>query len=695
MSLCYQLTILLLLFASIYSSNYSLNESLCVYQCIDRYSCNNNIIDCTQCLSQQICQIICIGDESCNDLHIISIHNIKINLQCKGENSCKNINFINKKQEEDINNNNNYKNENILSFICECIPSQMYNIYKTFIIDMFNYLKEENYWLYSLTHLLNQAINIRYLPQLIYYHIKHDLHYVYINDDDDDQYQEQVTMDYIIPDLLKINDCQYMNKYVLSQLKNIENDMDIICIFNNIKYKLLDYVGFSSYVYVIKAINLEQENNYNNNNIVIIKFFDLKSSECDNNLLIKEINGQKLSNIIIPDTSIKIINHSNITKIKDYDIDYGIIIMEYIDNGDVSKYIKYILQIQQKEKQLQQQEEFANFMICRLLDDISFSLNIISNYDNYLYLHNDIKPANIFIFNLNSMLFKLGDFGHMMELKYILNISNDIVALGTPNYIALSMSDLMLNLYSENQTIYEKAKNIYLKYPIHADLYQLLSSILSLYNTICDKNYIYNGDTMSICKLLNDKKLNLDINAENSNSSFIEYFQENRSKLGLLYVLNSQRFKRIDKILLNYKQETKNNKLFHFIAKYINSLYNDYKNDNIDNNKPYLWSMFRNGLNNICKNQYLLSIRNNNNNDYDKNNRFKYQIWQYDKDKNPNILLKEILDDLNDSCYVNNIIIYNRATKDIIYPRHDEITDIHVKLENKARAFNKIFYREL
>eukprot|EP01084_Bolivina_argentea_P018368 34197_1 len=371
-----------------------------------------------------------------------------------------------------------------------------------------------------------------------------------------------------------------------------------------------------------------------------------------------------------------------------------VIIMEYIAGGDLSKYIKNILNKEMNDIHIDKQEEFANFMVCRLLDDMTLSLIKLYEYKNLGYLHNDIKPGNIFI-NLSKMKFKLADYGHMMPLSYILNKTNVINALGTPNYIGLSMGDLMLNLFDDEE-LYNKAKYMYLKYPNHADLYQLLASVISLYNTICDSNLINN----TICEIINNKTLYLDINAEDKNSSFMTR-TEPQDEHELLYVVNKERYYRIKDIM-----EYNGNKLFQLILKYIIGLTNDYlvyrknETDTINeydkNNDTYSLEIFRNDIKTVCD-AYMIA-------DDEKQYVFNYQIWKYDKNMSRGVLYKFVNEiDFNQLGEENNgdfcsdvinddtVIIYDSEKGNIIFPKKDKLNDIHHELTKTAVAFNEFY----
>ena len=199
---------------------------------------------------------------------------------------------------------------------------------------------------------------------------------------------------------------------------------------NNLEdFDILQILGKGSYGFVAKIRSLK------NKKIYAMKQIDLSQlgSEKERQLCIGEIS------------LLKNLNHQNINKyyktIKINNCLY--IIMEFMDNGDISGFINAHKKFQKPVKE----EEVWNIILqC---------MNALDYLHKKKIIHRDIKPANLFM--TNDKIIKIGDFGvsaKMESLKTSIreNSTFNNTIVGTPLY----MSPEMINneAYNEKNDIF-------------------------------------------------------------------------------------------------------------------------------------------------------------------------------------------------------------------------------------------------
>ena len=201
-------------------------------------------------------------------------------------------------------------------------------------------------------------------------------------------------------------------------------------------FEILQILGKGSYGFVAKIRSKK------NKKIYAMKQIDLGKvgSEKEKQLCWQEI------------TLLQQLNHSNINKCyKTFNYDPSIyIIMEFMDNGDISGFIN----AHNKFKIPVREEEVWNILLqC---------LNALSYIHKRGVIHRDIKPANLYM--TNDKTIKLGDFGVSAKINNFNqsireNYSNGTV-VGTPLYMSPEMInnrgyDNKTDVYSLGCTIHE------------------------------------------------------------------------------------------------------------------------------------------------------------------------------------------------------------------------------------------------
>ena len=201
-------------------------------------------------------------------------------------------------------------------------------------------------------------------------------------------------------------------------------------------FEILQILGKGSYGFVAKIRSKK------NKKIYAMKQIDLGkvSSEKEKQLCMQEI------------TLLQQLNHSNINKYyRTFNHDpYFYIIMEFMDNGDISGFIN----AHNKFKIPVREEEVWNILLqC---------LNALSYIHKRGVIHRDIKPANLYM--TNDKTIKLGDFGVSAKINNFNqsireNYSNGTI-VGTPLYMSPEMInnrgyDNKTDVYSLGCTIHE------------------------------------------------------------------------------------------------------------------------------------------------------------------------------------------------------------------------------------------------
>ncbi|XP_034016257.1 serine/threonine-protein kinase Nek2-like [Thalassophryne amazonica] len=166
---------------------------------------------------------------------------------------------------------------------------------------------------------------------------------------------------------------------------------------------------------------------------------------------------------------LKKFNHPNIVQCYDQFINKNkkevYIVMEYCESGDLSRLIEHAIK---KGKSIK--EEFILQVLVQLASALK---HCHRRPDGSVVLHQDLKPANVFL--QKNLTVKLGDFG----LAQILPTKNDCAqsTAGTPLY--MSPEKTKGKLYNEKSDIWSLGCLIYylcaLKHPFHDDGVKKLS----------------------------------------------------------------------------------------------------------------------------------------------------------------------------------------------------------------------------
>jgi len=201
-------------------------------------------------------------------------------------------------------------------------------------------------------------------------------------------------------------------------------------------FEILQILGKGSYGFVAKIRSKKNKKIYAMKQINLEKV----SSEKEKELCLQEI------------TLLQQLNHSNVNRYyKTFNYNpYIYIIMEFMDNGDISGFIN----AHNKFKIPVREEEVWNILLqC---------LNALSYIHKRGVIHRDIKPANLYM--TNDKTIKLGDFGVSAKINNFNqsireNYSNGTV-VGTPLYMSPEMInnrgyDNKTDVYSLGCTIHE------------------------------------------------------------------------------------------------------------------------------------------------------------------------------------------------------------------------------------------------
>ena len=201
-------------------------------------------------------------------------------------------------------------------------------------------------------------------------------------------------------------------------------------------FEILQILGKGSYGFVAKIRSLK------NKKIYAMKQIDLSKLESEKE---KELCVQEIS-------LLKELNHSNINKyyktIKKNNCLY--IIMEFMDNGDISGFIKAHIRFNKPARE----EEVWNIILQ--------SMNALKHIHSKKIIHRDIKPANLFM--TNDKIIKIGDFGvsaKMNSLKTSIKEGTfNHTVVGTPLYMSPEIIngenyDQKTDIYSMGCTFHE------------------------------------------------------------------------------------------------------------------------------------------------------------------------------------------------------------------------------------------------
>lgn len=123
-------------------------------------------------------------------------------------------------------------------------------------------------------------------------------------------------------------------------------------------------------------------------------------------------------------------DHFGVVKLYDnFDSDIGpVIVIEYCDGGDMSKYIKCRASERQKDPNVKKFEEpFIGIQFCQLV-------MAVHHLHRRRMLHRDLKTANVLM--LSNELVKLSDFGFSRQFDGSVSQAVADTFLGTPYYLA-------------------------------------------------------------------------------------------------------------------------------------------------------------------------------------------------------------------------------------------------------------------
>ncbi len=186
---------------------------------------------------------------------------------------------------------------------------------------------------------------------------------------------------------------------------------------NNLEdFDILQILGKGSYGFVAKIRSLK------NKKIYAMKQIDLSKlgSEKEKQLCINEVS------------LLKDLNHPNINKYyKTINLNNCLyIIMEFMDNGDISGFINAHKKFQKPVKE----EEVWNILLQ--------SMNALEYLHKKKVIHRDIKPANLFM--TNDKIIKIGDFGVSAKMESLKTSIRDQgtfnnTVVGTPLYMSPEM----------------------------------------------------------------------------------------------------------------------------------------------------------------------------------------------------------------------------------------------------------------
>ena len=378
-------------------------------------------------------------------------------------------------------------------------------------------------------------------------------------------------------------------------------------------------------------------------------------------------NSENMKKILYETNLMKKLNHPNITKILELfeDKEYILIIMEYINGGNLFSFLK---------KRRKVSEKTAKFLYRQIILGLKYihSHNIV---------HRDIKLENILI-DLNNNI-KICDFGIGRVLSSPEQLLFD--QCGTPMYIA---PEILLS----------SKDNGYKGFPV-----DIWSSGIALYILLSGSlpfNF-KNGKSVSIEESENNENNNnseeLQFSIINSEPKYIENISDEARDL-LKGLLNKNPEKRLncDEILAHpwLKDINKNldNNKYHLFTKaeikMLSKTYVDYRKDKNDNLKEnftlsnlYIDDKNKNNdneKNNETKSSILAPFNSVNNDNDEDNDDFYFDDINMDDFNNKNIQLENgiisignkvkefnMFYEMNNNCEVDNGIIINTKTNTI------------------------------
>ena len=257
---------------------------------------------------------------------------------------------------------------------------------------------------------------------------------------------------------------------------------------NNLEdFEILQILGKGSYGFVAKIRSLK------NKKIYAMKQIDLSKVGSDKE---RQLCKQEIS-------LLEQLNHSNINKYYKTIIknDCLYIIMEFMDNGDISGFIN----AHKKFKKPVREEEVWNILLqC---------MNALSYIHKKKIIHRDIKPANLFM--TNDKTIKIGDFGvsaKMESLKTSVRGAGENEFTGTIVGTPVFMSPEMLNNddYDQKTDVYSMGCAIfelcYFQPPRKAIPSQIPGLIIFQDLPIKENNNYYSKQLNDIIKLMIEVK---------------------------------------------------------------------------------------------------------------------------------------------------------------------------------------------
>eukprot|EP01084_Bolivina_argentea_P313440 542804_1 len=383
--------------------------------------------------------------------------------------------------------------------------------------------------------------------------------------------------------------CESMHEYYLENLqhsKSFENT-GIICLFFGTEYELQSYLGSGAEGFVFKATSKQH-------GTVAIKFIDTWDHDDHSWVVFQHLTKiVKQMNELLPSHLIaKTLILSDLLDIRSHNDykRYFIMVMEYTDGESLKYYLKKHIKSSLK------QEIFAEFMTCKLLNDLSTTLmTMYDNPRNIQLTHNDIKSSNIWM-NINSKVtnisFKLLDIGTVTEVQFLSNFEDRRKWLkyhryiGTPGYEATLLTDLLMHEQIE-------ARSYFMKYPQISDMYSTFITAMEMYLTLCDPN----GNN-SACQQTTINS-SLDINLRHRN---LDKACQSASRDCFPKQINS-RLKQIKSSV---------GSIFSVLQKYLMAVI---EYDNEDNEQFFSWSKFRTDLDSVCDEKYK------------NNDMHQYKLW--------------------------------------------------------------------